>query len=64
MTIDTRAAVDPLLPANVKCQELTPFFRVDSFLPFVKLRYRAARRARIEMEWGLIAMTIAALIGI
>jgi hypothetical protein len=31
---------------------------------FVKLRSKVARRARIEIEWGLIAMTIAALIGI
>lgn len=31
---------------------------------FVKLRSKAARRARMEMEWGLIAMTIATLIGV
>jgi len=31
---------------------------------FVKLRSKVARRTRMEMEWGLIAMTIVALIGI
>lgn len=41
------------------------FFRtLKRTLGYAKLRSKAGRRARIELEWGLITMTIFALLGI